>query len=934
MSIFGNNDALIPPSSSGSGTASVWFNGSGTPSDGLGVDGDYYLNDVNGDVYNKVGGTWVLVANIQGATGTGGALGNYGAFQDNTTQSVGSTTQAYPIRIGMTDSANGVSIATHDATFIGSRSGSTLDVTSISLGAIKLGMTIVDGAGWTTAVVTGTISGNTLTVTAVTSGSLTIGTYITGGAISNNTQITAFVSGSGGVGTYTINNSQTISSPITINGFNILITAFVSGSGGIGTYTTSTSGAIGSTSLTGRVASKILFANSGVYNIQFSAQFQNTLAQLQDTRVWIRLNGTDVTGSGGLVSVSNTHGAGDGNVITSWNYVLPLNANDYVEFYWSSTSTSVTMPYLPISSSPTSPSCASFIVTATQVMYTQIGSQWYNGTGVPSNSLGVDNDYYLDNATSNVYFKASGTWSIVTNIKGGTGSTGATGNDGANTRRWIFELANQATGPSSTKFKTNSATLSAITSFTINYFDAYSIDESNWMTTAANLFNAGKPIVLQITEVASSNVIASYNVSAIASAGSYYGFGISSLISGSGTLVIGNTYSISYVAGGSNGTNGTNGSTVLNGAGAPSAGAGSNGDYYINDTNGDFYEKSGGSWAIIVSLAIRNSPAFTGTPTAVTQSAGNNSTTLATTAYIDGSRGASFYGSGSDGNVTISGNTTLTRNMYYNTLTINAGITLSTADFMIFAKTSITNNGTISGRINGANGGNATGVTQGTGATYSASTSPVIGFGQSGANGAGGGSGVGSQGSAITGQNIFGGSGAAGGAGGSGGAGAGGIASIVQTANFYPLQTIVTLFTGSINLGQAGAGGSSGAGNGVGNNGGAGGGGGTSGGAVYLASPTITNNNIVTVQGFNGGNGGNATGAGNCGGGGGGGAGGGGFIYMLYNTITLGTCTISGGTGGTGGAKLGTGLIGSNGSNGSVGKLIRINLTTQITTIT
>ena len=37
---------------------SVWYNGSGPPSNSLGVNGDYYLNDGNGDVYQKVGGTW------------------------------------------------------------------------------------------------------------------------------------------------------------------------------------------------------------------------------------------------------------------------------------------------------------------------------------------------------------------------------------------------------------------------------------------------------------------------------------------------------------------------------------------------------------------------------------------------------------------------------------------------------------------------------------------------------------------------------------------------------------------------------------------------------------------------------------------------------------------------------------------------------------
>lgn len=38
------------------------------------------------------------------------------------------------------------------------------------------------------------------------------------------------------------------------------------------------------------------------------------------------------------------------------------------------------------------------------------GSKWYNGSGAPSNSLGVDGDYYINNDTSDVYQKVAGSW--------------------------------------------------------------------------------------------------------------------------------------------------------------------------------------------------------------------------------------------------------------------------------------------------------------------------------------------------------------------------------------------------------------------------------------------------------------------------------------------------------------------------------------------
>jgi hypothetical protein len=51
------------------------------------------------------------------------------------------------------------------------------------------------------------------------------------------------------------------------------------------------------------------------------------------------------------------------------------------------------------------------------------GSVWRNGSGVPSNSLGVNGDYYLNTANGDVYLKASGTYSVVANIKGADGDS-------------------------------------------------------------------------------------------------------------------------------------------------------------------------------------------------------------------------------------------------------------------------------------------------------------------------------------------------------------------------------------------------------------------------------------------------------------------------------------------------------------------------------
>ena len=66
---------------------SVWFEGTGAPAGGTGVNGDFYLNDANGDVYQKSSGTWGIVANIlgpQGDTGATGAAGSNGTTTEPT----------------------------------------------------------------------------------------------------------------------------------------------------------------------------------------------------------------------------------------------------------------------------------------------------------------------------------------------------------------------------------------------------------------------------------------------------------------------------------------------------------------------------------------------------------------------------------------------------------------------------------------------------------------------------------------------------------------------------------------------------------------------------------------------------------------------------------------------------------------------------------
>jgi len=56
----------------------VWRSGVGAPSNGLGIDGDYYLDTATGYVYLKSAGMYGIVGNIKGPTGANGMTGSQG----------------------------------------------------------------------------------------------------------------------------------------------------------------------------------------------------------------------------------------------------------------------------------------------------------------------------------------------------------------------------------------------------------------------------------------------------------------------------------------------------------------------------------------------------------------------------------------------------------------------------------------------------------------------------------------------------------------------------------------------------------------------------------------------------------------------------------------------------------------------------------------
>ena len=57
---------------------SEWLSGAGVPSASIGYEGDFYIRTTDQSVYKKIGGLWVEITSLKGATGAKGDTGERG----------------------------------------------------------------------------------------------------------------------------------------------------------------------------------------------------------------------------------------------------------------------------------------------------------------------------------------------------------------------------------------------------------------------------------------------------------------------------------------------------------------------------------------------------------------------------------------------------------------------------------------------------------------------------------------------------------------------------------------------------------------------------------------------------------------------------------------------------------------------------------------
>jgi len=190
-----------------------------------------------------------------------------------------------------------------------------------------------------TASFTASIVTTTLTVSAISAGAIFPSMQISGTGVTAGTRIVAQLTGTaGGTGTYTVSTSQTVTS----------------------------------TAMTGDLPSKVVVAQDGLYNAQFSAQFINTTNDVQDINIWFRKNGTDIAGSNSQFGIKARKSTGSASrLIAAMNFYIELAENDYFEMMWRVSDSGVSMEQFPAvtasGSTPDIPATPSIILTVTFV---------------------------------------------------------------------------------------------------------------------------------------------------------------------------------------------------------------------------------------------------------------------------------------------------------------------------------------------------------------------------------------------------------------------------------------------------------------------------------------------------------------------------------------------------------------------------------------
>ena len=111
----------------------------------------------------------------------------------------------------------------------------------------------------------------------------------------------------------------------------------------------------------GTPSTRIVVDNPGYYNLEFSAQIAKSSASVGYIWIWPRINGVNVPESATKIAVQGSAG----ETVAAWNFVLKMNASDYVELMWMTDHLDVKLIHNSVITGV--PEIPSVILTLTQV---------------------------------------------------------------------------------------------------------------------------------------------------------------------------------------------------------------------------------------------------------------------------------------------------------------------------------------------------------------------------------------------------------------------------------------------------------------------------------------------------------------------------------------------------------------------------------------
>lgn len=106
-------------------------------------------------------------------------------------------------------------------------------------------------------------------------------------------------------------------------------------------------------SISGSFKDKIKIENTGIYNIQFSAQLDKTTSTNTTVYIWLNKNGTNIPDSNTGVTLGG--GSNDASV-AAWNFFVSASAGDYYQLKWGADRDNARILYTSASIGPNVPS--------------------------------------------------------------------------------------------------------------------------------------------------------------------------------------------------------------------------------------------------------------------------------------------------------------------------------------------------------------------------------------------------------------------------------------------------------------------------------------------------------------------------------------------------------------------------------------------------